>query len=187
MRYKEFNVNRVLEKCLLLFWRNGFENSSIQQVVEATSVNRFSLYNEFDNKTGLLNATVNHYFKTRVQDRLDSLLKDGNPKEVILNFFDLYLNDNKEDVTGCYILHMASEMADKSEEIKSRLNEYLTTIERAFSNILKSEENKDFLARHLVGQFCTAMCFSVVLSESERKELVLNGVNIVLNKSKIYA
>ena len=54
MRYKEYNVNRVLEKSIQLFWKNGFRGCSVKEIVEVIGVNRFSLYHEFADKSGIL-------------------------------------------------------------------------------------------------------------------------------------
>ena len=61
MRYKEFNRNSVLEKCIPLFWKNGFRACAISDIVEETGVNRFSLYEEFENKEGILYAALELY------------------------------------------------------------------------------------------------------------------------------
>lgn len=59
MRYKEYNRNKVLEQSLAVFWQKGFNGCSVNELVEITGVNRFSLYSEFENKEGILYASLN--------------------------------------------------------------------------------------------------------------------------------
>ena len=63
MRYKEFNRNKVLEDCIQLFWEKGFNSCSISDIVERTKVNRYSLYEEFEDKDGILLQTLILYKK----------------------------------------------------------------------------------------------------------------------------
>ena len=60
MRYKEYNPNSVLEKSIPLFWEHGFGGCAIKEIVEATGVNRFSLYQEFEDKEGILYLSLIH-------------------------------------------------------------------------------------------------------------------------------
>ena len=68
MRYKEYHPNRILEKSIELFWTNGVNGCSINDIVEYTGVNRFSLYNEFENKNGILRVHKNRIFVCMVQN-----------------------------------------------------------------------------------------------------------------------
>ena len=70
MRYKEYNVNRVLEKSMALFWQKGFNGCSVNELVKETGVNRFSLYNEFENKEGILYASLELYRERYCDDKL---------------------------------------------------------------------------------------------------------------------
>tara|TARA_R110000868_G_scaffold346053_1_gene607118 strand:+ start:22 stop:450 length:429 start_codon:yes stop_codon:yes gene_type:complete len=60
MRYKEYNVNSVLEKSIKLFWENGFRGTSLNEIVKVTGVNRFSLHDELItmNNAGMSNSQI---------------------------------------------------------------------------------------------------------------------------------
>ena len=68
MRYKEFHKNTVLEKCIPLFWKNGFGACTISDIVRTTGVNRFSLYEEFNNKEGILHNALALYQQRDADD-----------------------------------------------------------------------------------------------------------------------
>ena len=76
MRYKEYNRNAVLEKAIRLFWQKGFNGCSINEIVEVTGVNRFSLYHEFVSKEGILYASLELYRERYSKDKFD-LLKNS--------------------------------------------------------------------------------------------------------------
>jgi AcrR family transcriptional regulator len=62
-RPKTYDRDQVLESALLLFWRKGFEGSHLQELVEVTGLNRFSLYKEFGSKEGLFEAATSRYME----------------------------------------------------------------------------------------------------------------------------
>ena len=58
---KQFDRNDVLDHAMAVFWRNGYQATSIQDLVEATGINRGSLYTTFGDKRGLFLAVLDHY------------------------------------------------------------------------------------------------------------------------------
>ena len=62
-RPRSYDRDEVLENALLLFWRKGFEGAHLQELVEVTGLNRFSLYKEFGSKEGLFEAAMERYME----------------------------------------------------------------------------------------------------------------------------
>lgn len=184
MRYKEYNRNAVLEKAIQLFWQTGFNGCSINQLVAATGVNRFSLYHEFNNKEGILYASLELY-KTRYTSNYFKILQDseGEIQDILLKFYMAFL-DSKKPMEGCYFIHVGTELADTDTKIRDSLNAYLNEIEAHIKELLINKNyggNINLYAKHLVGLFCTAMSFCLIYSPSERRNYVLNGINIILS------
>ena len=46
----------LLTQATLAFWRHGYSNCSLDLLEKATGVDRKGLYNQFQNKQGLLNT-----------------------------------------------------------------------------------------------------------------------------------
>ncbi len=61
-RPKEYDRAEVLERASELFWKKGYEGTHLQELVEITGLNRFSLYKEFGGKEGLFRAALDNYF-----------------------------------------------------------------------------------------------------------------------------
>lgn len=191
MRYKEFNKNRVLEKCILLFWNKGFGGCSIKQIVETTGVNRFSLYNEFENKEGILYASLNLYHKRHLDKKLKGNNQTNDLPQDLLNFFSGFLLDEEEHPPGCYIVHIATELADHDKKIKVILNHYTEELKENFLNTINKHHPKNpmngFYAKHLVALFCSSMCHCVIQSKEERIFHIKTSIKILLNKKREYA
>ena len=153
MRYKEYNKNKVLENCILLFWNKGFNGTSVNEIVEATGVNRFSLYHEFENKEGILYNALKLYKERYSQTKFKLLQKDAELEAVLLEFFLSFLQ-NEAAFQGCFYIHIGTELADNDPEIKALIKEYLSDLESLFIDCLQkfsdTQEHASFYARHLI-------------------------------------
>ena len=60
-RHKSYDREKVLDKALKLFWEKGYEGAHLQELVQVTGLNRFSLYKEFGSKEGLFDEALEKY------------------------------------------------------------------------------------------------------------------------------
>lgn len=58
-----FDPQEKLHQATLLFWRKGYEGTSVQDLVDELGINRFSLYNTFGDKEALFEQVIMHYRK----------------------------------------------------------------------------------------------------------------------------
>jgi AcrR family transcriptional regulator len=69
-RPKNFSRDEVLEKALPVFWRHGFSDTSVQELEQATGVNKSGLYSEFAGKEDLFLASLRYYLSTGQRKKL---------------------------------------------------------------------------------------------------------------------
>jgi AcrR family transcriptional regulator len=60
-RPREFDADKALHSAMEVFWRKGYEGTSLQDLTEAMGINRPSLYSAFGNKESLFRKAVDHY------------------------------------------------------------------------------------------------------------------------------
>jgi TetR/AcrR family transcriptional repressor of nem operon len=60
-RPREFDEHDVLDRAMDVFWRRGYDGTSITDLVDAVGVQRQSLYNVFTDKHGLFLAALARY------------------------------------------------------------------------------------------------------------------------------
>ena len=186
MRYKEFNSNKVLEDCITLFWKNGYGSCSIKDIVEQTRVNRYSLYNEFENKDGILLAALSLYRERYSDKRFQLLQAEGPLNNTLLDFYSAFLNETEAHVPGCFVIYIASEKADSDPIIKARLDHYLSDLEEHFRQLLSKHgiegTRQDSVVKRLTGLFCNSTCYCVIQSPEERISYIKNSLNLILNE-----
>ena len=71
-----------------MFWRQGYQATSVQDLVEATGLNRGSLYDTFGDKHGLFLEAVEHYRRQYSARRLAQLEEEGPLRDKLAAFFN---------------------------------------------------------------------------------------------------
>jgi AcrR family transcriptional regulator len=64
-RPKNFSREEVLQKAIPLFWKQGFADTSLQDLEKATGVNKSGLYSEFKSKEELFLESLRYYLANR--------------------------------------------------------------------------------------------------------------------------
>ncbi|OII65554.1 TetR family transcriptional regulator [Streptomyces sp. CC53] len=82
---KHFDPDATLESVVRLFWRQGVATTGIQDIVNATGINRSSLYSTFGGKQELYRAALERYVQDR--SRLGRLEEDARGLPAITEFF----------------------------------------------------------------------------------------------------
>ncbi len=57
-------VKGCLDKAIPVFWKHGFAETTVQDLEEATGVNKSRLYAEFENKDDLFIASLRRYLES---------------------------------------------------------------------------------------------------------------------------
>jgi len=63
-RHREFDIDQALDGALDVFWRKGYEGTSLSDLTEAMGITRPSLYAAFGNKEELFRKALDRYDDT---------------------------------------------------------------------------------------------------------------------------
>jgi AcrR family transcriptional regulator len=183
MRHKEFNPNKVLESCINLFWKNGFKACSVKDIINETGVNRFSLYEEFENKDGILEACLVLYQNRYVNKYAEVLNSELSLIEKLTNYYESFLLEEVNHPPGCFITHISTELADTEDYVKVFLKENLNQLNKNITKTLLQSHIKDNIeekATLLQAWFCTTMCYCLIQTKQERRDYLQTGFNLIL-------
>jgi TetR/AcrR family transcriptional regulator, transcriptional repressor for nem operon len=137
-RHKEFDREVVLDRALETFWSQGFEATSIQDLVERMGINRASLYDTFGDKQTLFLAALERYERVVARRLLDLLDGPGSGKEVIRAFFltKIRFAAALDRPRGCLMTNSAVERSPHDPQTASRVATSLSAVEEAFYGAL---------------------------------------------------
>ena len=77
-RPKKFNREGVLDRAIPVFWKHGFANTTVQDLEQATGVNKSGLYTEFKDKEDLFLASLERYAQTRCAETTNKIYVANN-------------------------------------------------------------------------------------------------------------
>ncbi len=123
-RPKQFDRDDALDKALQLFWRHGYEATSLADLVEATGAKAPTLYGEFGNKEGLFRAAAERYI-TKFAERGKALL--ANPDCSVAQAAEDFMRDtaamytDKDLPSGCFIICTSAALSSSSDEVAKML------------------------------------------------------------------
>jgi len=99
-RTRAFDEEDVLDRAMALFWRKGFEATSIEELVGVSGINRASMYAAFGDKRRLFLAVLDHYLVRVNGERIAILLRGGSATAAIGGFFDAIIAGGVQRVGG---------------------------------------------------------------------------------------
>ena len=122
-RHEEFDRRVIIAKATQVFWDKGYNGTSIQDLVDATGLNRSSIYNSFGSKQNLYKASLEQYEAESTKVFQKALLKSSSPLEAIRRILSTAIEANNEDEKGrgCFIMNCKTELSNTDSELRSWL------------------------------------------------------------------
>jgi len=138
-RHKDFDPDLALDKAMRLFWRRGYHATSIQDLVEATGINRASLYATFGGKEELFLAAVERYLAEVNRARLSKLQGNPSPRAAIRGYFDDLIDFATGDGRrlGCMLTNAAVEFGERGDRIGQRVYGLFDEVEEALTVLIE--------------------------------------------------
>ena len=139
-RPQEFETTDVLDRAMDLFWLQGYEATSLQDLVEHMGIGRQSLYNTFGDKRQLFLAALDRYCSTHCDEMMEGLRHPDAGLDAIHHYFEELVRSCCKPGTrrACLIANTAMELAPHDDEIarwvKRRLESMVDAFENAVSN-----------------------------------------------------
>ncbi|WP_163509248.1 TetR/AcrR family transcriptional regulator [Fodinicola acaciae] len=132
-RTKEFDPDVALQAAIELFWRRGYEATSMQDLVDHLGIGRASIYATFGSKHDLYLLALDRYC-TDIAGIYTHMLAQSGPalpgvRALVKAFADKALTD--PDRKGCFVTNAAVELAPADHDVARRVDEGLTGLESA--------------------------------------------------------
>jgi TetR/AcrR family transcriptional repressor of nem operon len=143
-----------------VFWRSGYDDAKIEDVVQASGANRYALYGAFRGKRDLFLAVLDAHHAKAKAIFLDGLNDEGLPPiDAIRRVCAWAISEMAARGGGCLIHNVAAERARDDGLIAARIDQYTAEILGAFELALSRAQERGELspaatpaegARHLL-------------------------------------
>jgi len=129
---------KALEQALRLFWRNGYNGTSMEMLTKELGVEKPSIYAAFGNKRSLYLEALLHYRTSMVKQVADFLESATTPRtgiDRVVRFMmtSLYAPGVQE---GCLVTNAALELADHDTDVAEHATVMLREIGALFEKSL---------------------------------------------------
>lgn len=137
-----FNKEEVIKMATEVFHSKSYSLTSMQDLVDATGLNRSSIYNSFGSKLDLYMLCLKDYQYTLKCNVEKVLINSNSSFDAIELIFKLNTRKSKENNTGCLINNCTSEMANQEDIIKDFLNSNHENIVTLFKYLIKKGQQE---------------------------------------------
>ena len=121
-RPREFDADKALDAALLLFWRHGYEGTSMSALTRAMGINTPSLYAAFGNKERLFRKVLDRYIE-RPASYLPHALEHPSARRAVENLFqgaiNMVLRKGRPD--GCLLVQGALASGPMTDTVRKEL------------------------------------------------------------------
>jgi AcrR family transcriptional regulator len=122
-RPRNFDRTQALDRALMAFWQNGFEATSMHDLVEVMQINSPSIYAAFGSKEALFAETIDHYRETYALELLQALNDAPSAIRGIDAMFvaAIELFTRPDTPGGCFVVNSVASNAPNRLELEQAL------------------------------------------------------------------
>lgn len=127
-----FDREKKIEEAMDLFWEQGYETTSVQDLVDHLNLNRSSLYNTFGGKDELYLEALDHYCRRDVRTLRQQLQNAPTAIRGIRQAFTSIAKRATKSCCGCFTTNAAVECAPRNARIQKRARKAFSTMRTLF-------------------------------------------------------
>jgi TetR/AcrR family transcriptional repressor of nem operon len=140
-RPMQFNPEQALDRAMQVFWSQGYEFTSLQDLLAAMNLSKSSLYQTFGSKEALFDRCMTHYLDTLAAQMIERLKNAPSGRAFIEDTFRALpdMVNSAEAKKGCLLWNTANEFGQRDAAVSAAvstgvdrfLKVFMTAIERA--------------------------------------------------------
>lgn len=140
-----FDREEVIDLTMDLFWKNGYNSSSMQQIVDVTGLKPGSIYHSFGSKEKMFREVLESYSSkglTKIKNTLESARSVG--EGICTHLENVIDQASQTDYCSCLLIKTQLELSGGAGEgdLHALASSKLYEVELLFKNYLEREFNK---------------------------------------------
>lgn len=155
----------AMQHAMQLFWRKGYADTSMAEIVKVTGMNRYALYSRFGNKREVFLKTLALYFEEGRQT-FQPIATDATrpPFDRIRECMKMMKAQLMSRSNGCFMCHVAIEECAGDPEIARAINSYFDQILDMMKVPLRDAQDRKELNPALTLDEAAQLLFNAKLS-----------------------
>ena len=168
----------ALDKAMHYFWKNGFENTSIRDLISSTGVNFYGLYNALGDKKGIYLKALDKYIDMYIEALLSHSSEVRDIPSTVKSVFEHIAStlNAKCAGAGCMVCNAAVEVAAEDVDVAFRVQRHRQRIEQFWNDLLSQQDtNLDPQKLSQCSEFlCTQLYGLAMLIRSNSDDALIN-------------
>lgn len=136
---KMFDVDDALDRALETFWEQGYEATSMRDLLERMGINRGSFYDTYKSKHDVLIDSLRRYDREYRRATLRRASEGRGPREAVTAVFRSMIENTcgQAGRRGCFLVNSALELAPKDPEVARIVRSGFRDVERFFTALIE--------------------------------------------------
>jgi len=148
-RHKEYDEKEVLQKATELFRYQGYEKTSLQDLVSHMGIHRRSLYDTFGDKHTLFIKALEHYDNNMKKNMDIEVKKSQTAKDAIRSLLEMAISKDNEKSIGCLTVNSAVELTLHDQVVAEKIEQNFSKTEKMMLEILlRGQKSGEISNRH---------------------------------------
>ena len=187
-RPREFDIDQALNNAMQAFWSNGYEATSLADLMEAMDLQKGSIYKAFGDKHTLFISALEHYLEAAHQFDKEYLEKATSPKKGISTWLNTELKNacGQSIKRGCLMVNTLNERAHTDETVANLIKSHLSRLSLLLTETIKrgqelGEFRDDIRANDISQMLIVSLLGMLSLSKGPMsKSKILNNIKNIL-------
>jgi TetR/AcrR family transcriptional regulator, transcriptional repressor for nem operon len=181
-RPREFDVEQAIEAALEVFWRQGYDGTSVEDLLAATGLHKGSLYKAFGDKRALFITALERYISYLHGGWKQTRAAHPSPRNALRQWFH-GLVTFKGAFKGCLVVNSSAEVAPRDAEIAAMLRNFTSTFRAGFAEAIEHGKQLGEFPPHvdaqLAGELLVIVMFGIRVV-GKHSPLSLGLVDVIL-------
>ncbi len=138
-RPREFDIDEALSAAMTAFWDRGFAATSLADLMDATGLQKGSIYKAFGSKRELFMQALERYLSDIYVMMQAALEEPRSASEGLRRWLKLILRfcNDQEPRRGCFAVNSIVELGPHDEVTDSRLRDHFARVEKLLAKTIE--------------------------------------------------
>lgn len=184
-RNREFEINEVLDRAMILFWEQGYEKTSMTDLVEHMGIHRRSLYDTFGDKRSLFLRAMDRYLNQVTGTLTGGIKMSKTATEALQVIFRFMIFDEEGSPSGCLMINSVTELAARDADVDAKAIKAFNETEHMFEQIiLWGQQDGEFISDYTAKEMAEYLhMISVGIRAMGRTTVDKEKINRIANVS----